>query len=96
MLLLNILKGQHDKLGFSKLDDEIFELLCIARIVEPTSKLNSLRVLADLGGISIKQFVKLLRPIRSGIVTINGKEILAELEVPESVKELLIRLSSGH
>ena len=36
MLLLNILKGQHDKLGFSKLDDEIFELLCIARIVEPT------------------------------------------------------------
>jgi transposase len=25
-------------------------------------------------GISIKQFVKLLRPIRSGIVTINGKK----------------------
>jgi len=47
-------------------------------------------------GISIKQFVKLLRPIRSGIVTINGKEILAEPDVPESVKELLIRLSSGH
>jgi hypothetical protein len=47
-------------------------------------------------GISIKQFVKLLRPIRSGIVTINGKEILAEPEVPESVEELLFRLSSGH
>jgi transposase len=47
-------------------------------------------------GISIKQFVKLLRPIRSGIVTINGKEVLAEPEVPESVEILLSRLSSGH
>jgi len=47
-------------------------------------------------GISIKQFVKLLRPIRSGIVTINGKEVLAEPEVPESVETLLSRLSSGH
>jgi len=48
-LLLNTLKEQYDKLGFSKLEDEIFELLCIARIVEPTSKLDSLRVMADLG-----------------------------------------------
>jgi hypothetical protein len=47
-------------------------------------------------GISIKPFAKLLRPIRSGIVTIKVREILAEPEVPESVKELLIRLSSGH
>ena len=48
-LLLNTLKEQYDRLGFSKLEDEIFELLCIARIVEPTSKLDSLRVMADLG-----------------------------------------------
>ncbi|MDD3473669.1 MAG: IS1634 family transposase [Syntrophaceae bacterium] len=47
-------------------------------------------------GISIKQFVKMLRPIRSGIVTINGKEVLADPDVPETVKILLIRLSSGH
>jgi hypothetical protein len=47
-------------------------------------------------GISIKQFVKLLRPIRSGIVTINGKEILAEPEVPETARSLLNSLSSGH
>jgi len=47
-------------------------------------------------GISIKQFVKLLRPIRSGIVTIKGKEVLADPEVPETVKKFLIRLSSGH
>jgi transposase len=47
-------------------------------------------------GISIKQFVKLLRPIRSGIVTFNGKELLAEAEVPETTLVVLDRLSSGH
>jgi transposase len=47
-------------------------------------------------GISIKQFVKLLRPIRSGIVTFNGKELLAEAEVPESTLVVLDKLSSGH
>jgi len=46
--------------------------------------------------ISIKQFVKLLRPIRSGIVSINGRELLAEPEVPEPVKTVLIKLGSGH
>jgi len=36
-------------LGFTRLKDEAFEALCLARIVEPASKLDSLRVLADLG-----------------------------------------------
>jgi hypothetical protein len=40
-LLWNILREQYNKLGFSKLQDEVFEALCIARIVEPTSKLDS-------------------------------------------------------
>ena len=47
-------------------------------------------------GISIKQFVKLLRPIRSGIVTINGNDILAEPEIPDEVKSVLKSLGSGH
>jgi len=47
-------------------------------------------------GVSIKQFVKLLRPIRSGIVTINEREILAEPEIPEQVNILLKHLTSGH
>jgi transposase len=46
--------------------------------------------------ISIKQFVKLLRPIRSGIVTFNGKEMLAEPEIPEAALAVLNRLFSGH
>jgi hypothetical protein len=54
-LLWNVLKEQYQKLGFSRLKDEVFEALCIARIVEPTSKLDSLRVLADLGAAPIDQ-----------------------------------------
>lgn len=47
-------------------------------------------------GISIKQFVKLLRPIRSGVITINGNEVVAEPEIPVSVPSILEKLSPGH
>lgn len=47
-------------------------------------------------GISIKQFVKLIRPLRSGIVTFDDKEFLAEPEVPEEAKRVLNKLFSGH
>jgi hypothetical protein len=48
-VLLQVLREQYSFLGFDLLKDEIFAYLCIARIVEPTSKLDSLRVLAELG-----------------------------------------------
>lgn len=48
-LLLEVLRKQYNRLGFDTLHDSDFAYLCIARIVEPTSKLDSLRVLADLG-----------------------------------------------
>src|SRR4030042_3495884 len=48
-VLLQVLREQYRVLGFDLLEDEIFAYLCIARIVEPTSKLDSLRVLAELG-----------------------------------------------
>lgn len=47
--LFQVLNRQYQKLGFSQLKDPDFANLCIARIVEPTSKLDSLRVLSDLG-----------------------------------------------
>jgi len=52
-LLWNTLQEEYKKLGFTRLDDEVFEALCLTRIVEPTSKLDSLRVMEDLG---IKSF----------------------------------------
>src|SRR4030065_2628544 len=48
-LLMQVLIEQYNLLGFDQLKDDIFTYLCVARIVEPTSKLDSLRVLAELG-----------------------------------------------
>jgi len=54
-LLWQVLRRQYEQLGFDQLGDDVFAALGIARVVEPTSKLDSLRVLADLG---IHQFDK--------------------------------------
>lgn len=48
-LLLQVLTEQYNLLGFDRIEDDIFAYLCLARIVEPTSKLDSLRVLVELG-----------------------------------------------
>ncbi len=48
-LLYDVLSTVYDWLGFDVVDDAVFRDLVIAWIVEPTSKADSLRVLADLG-----------------------------------------------
>jgi hypothetical protein len=50
-LLYEVLAGVYDRLGFDVLADGCFKDLVIARIVEPTSILDSGRVLRDLGRI---------------------------------------------
>lgn len=62
----------------------VFAALAICRFIENRS------------GMSIKHFVNVLRPIRSAIVTINGREVFAEPEIQPEVASLLNRLSSGH
>lgn len=47
-------------------------------------------------GVSIKQFVKTLRPVRSGVITINGSDYPIEARIPEDVKLLIHNLSLGH
>lgn len=48
-LLFDLLAGVYDGLGFSAVGDEVFRDLVISRIVEPTSILDTARVLSDLG-----------------------------------------------
>ena len=48
-LLWQVLRASFDRLGFDAVGDEAFAQLVLARIVEPTSKADSLRVLDDLG-----------------------------------------------
>lgn len=54
-LLFTVLLNLYTRLGFNKLEDDIFAYLCIARLVEPTSKLDSIRVLSELGVPSINR-----------------------------------------
>ncbi len=52
-LLYDVLSGVYDWLGFDVVDDNVFRDLVIARIVEPTSKADSERVLIDLGATTV-------------------------------------------
>lgn len=48
-LLFDALTGVYADLGFDELGDEVFRDLVVARVVEPTSLLDTGRVLSDLG-----------------------------------------------
>lgn len=48
-LLWDTLSGAYDHLGFGRIGDHVFKQLILARIIEPTSKLDTIRVLAGLG-----------------------------------------------
>jgi hypothetical protein len=52
-LLYDVLGSVYDWLGFNTVDDGVFRDLVIARIVEPTSKADAARVLADLGADTV-------------------------------------------
>lgn len=48
-ILLQALEGTYERLGFDAVDDPVFVDLVVARLVEPTSKLDAIRVLQQLG-----------------------------------------------
>jgi hypothetical protein len=52
-LLYDVIGAVYDWLGFDVVADAVFRDLVIVRIVEPTSKLDSARVLADLGAKAV-------------------------------------------
>jgi len=52
-LLYDLLGAVYDWLGFDIVADAVFRDLVIARIVEPTSKVDAARVLADLGADTV-------------------------------------------
>lgn len=49
VLLWEVLTGAYARLGFDAIDDEAFAQLVLAWIIEPTSKADSVRVLAEVG-----------------------------------------------
>ena len=49
LLLWNVLSEAYGRLGFDVIGDEAFKGLVLGRIIEPTSKADTLRVLGDIG-----------------------------------------------
>jgi hypothetical protein len=49
LILWQVLNQVYDGLGLDRVGDEAFRALVLARIVEPTSKLDTVRVLGELG-----------------------------------------------
>lgn len=48
-LLVDVVRDSWERLGFDVVDDAAFFQLVLARLVEPTSKLDSIRVIEELG-----------------------------------------------
>jgi len=48
-VLWRVVTNAYRQLGFDQVDDEVFTSLVAARIIEPTSKLDTVRVLSELG-----------------------------------------------
>ena len=48
-LLWDVLAGAYQRLGFDVVGDETFKRLVLARIIEPTSKADTIRVLSEIG-----------------------------------------------
>jgi transposase len=77
-LLFTCLNQLYDQLGFDQLKDDIFAYLCIARIVEPTSKLDSLRVLEEELGVTDFSNTSIHRCLRR-VIANKYREQLASL-----------------
>lgn len=67
-LLYDLLAAVYDWLGFDAVGDAVFRDLVIARIVEPTSKAESSRVLPDLGAkaLSYRTIQRYLAKVKTG------------------------------
>ncbi len=67
-LLYDVLAHVYDWLGFYEVGDAVLRDLVIARIVEPTSKIDALRVLVDLGAtlVSYKTVDRHVRSLHAG------------------------------
>lgn len=75
-LLYEAIGKTYDGLGFRAVGDAVFRDLVIARIVEPTSKLDSLRVFTDLGANTVS-YRTIQRHLRS-IVTDKYRDVITQ------------------
>jgi hypothetical protein len=65
LIVWEVLGAVYASLGFDRIADEAFKALVLARIIEPTSKADTVRVLAELGvpGLSRVTFMRCLKRV---------------------------------
>jgi hypothetical protein len=67
-LLWEVLERAYDRIGFSTaVDDEVFKQLVLARIIEPTSKLDSIRVLEELNVGKVPSYATVKRRLQRSV-----------------------------
>lgn len=76
-LLAQVLRAAYERLGFGDVGDGVFRELVIARIVEPTSKRDAGRVLADLG-VRAASYATIKRRLRA-VIEDDYRAQIAEL-----------------
>jgi hypothetical protein len=75
LILWDALRGLYDALGFAAVDDEAFRALVLGRIIEPTSKLDTVRVLGELG-VSAPSRVTFMRCVKR-VVAKDYRSVIA-------------------
>ena len=75
-VLWRVLINAYRQLGFDQVGDEVFTSLVAVRIVEPTSKLDTVRVLGELGPASpaCEHPVQLPAPLRAAGLPRPGRD----------------------
>ena len=87
-VLWNVLENAYAHLGFDVVADEAFKQLVLARLVEPTSKADSVRVLGDLGvaHVSLRTMFRSLRGI-SGSTILGSGQVALILDIPSLFRQ---------
>ncbi len=73
-LLVAVVRDSWQRLGFDRIDDEAFFQHVLARLVEPTSKLDAVRVLRELG-VEAVHLSSMKRALRRCIVNAYRQQI---------------------
>jgi hypothetical protein len=91
-LLYDVIGAVYDWLGFDAVDDVVFRDLVIARIVEPTSKADAARVLADLGAETVSYKTIQKRELKNWTAAARGKSVIDLVKLFVSSDEFKRRL----
>lgn len=76
LIVWDALRGVFDALGFNAVKDEAFTSLVLGRIIEPTSKADTVRVLTELG-VSAPSRVTFMRCLKR-VVEWDYRQVLAD------------------